>query len=796
MCTITLHNFRSYQDKFFEFEFDKVILVKGDSGAGKTTLLQAFYWCLYGGQKNVSSFSARKGLCYVRLDFDDHSIYRQKNPERFLISLDNVTLEDDEAESFVIREYGGKDIFSSCCFIEQKNLCSFFEMQAQQRLDFLNVLSFNNQNPEEYKKKVDEKAKELGNRHKINVVLSDRIREEIMRMIEKKKPRDVLDCDERGNVEEELKELKEGYDEVVRKCGQEKNQKAVRKEIEEQLKESKEKLMKVRIYDEDEDELNEKIRDMEVSKKLKDRREGLEKSLRGLKKFKRVEGKEDKFERNEILDVSMNEKKISEYIRICKKHGVDYDEGIEEVRKELEGVIEEVERRERVVRSNNLVEQKKSKVVSEVRNLEKVFDGLKTKIDDSERELEKCTYEDEEIERLKEVLKVDVVYKCPECESNLWIEEGKLVKVKEVVKDKGILKNRLIILEKNKYRYLELMDNVRRWKGEIEVVKDKIESRREVLRGLEEEIEIIEETTQKGSSTEIKNMIKDLSKVEYLESSGFESKVMIEHNDYVDNEKEKERLMNEIKGINCDFDLKEYERVKKLILDVKTSVSLRQQLNVNIEYLEKRLNECIVTNVWERRLEEVNDKVKELSENILEDDYSKSINEKCIEHDKILDENDVLLQDFTTLGKLSKSISFLQCYYLENLIGTINEKLNDNLSILFDEEMNVTLELIKQQKNKNIKAGLFLKILYKGNEYDSIKFLSGGEADRLSLALILAFNSLYLGRRRMLFLDESFASINSGIRERCVSLLKNCGGLILVVCHEEVEGYYDSVYSI
>ena len=49
--SITLKNFRQYQDAKIEFSTDpekNITIIMGDNGTGKTTLAQAFQWALYG----------------------------------------------------------------------------------------------------------------------------------------------------------------------------------------------------------------------------------------------------------------------------------------------------------------------------------------------------------------------------------------------------------------------------------------------------------------------------------------------------------------------------------------------------------------------------------------------------------------------------------------------------------------------------------------------------------------------------------------------------------------------------
>lgn len=75
LCSITLKNFRSYEDKTFEFG-DNVTLITGPNGVGKTNLLEAVY-VLYTGKsfRDSDELLTRHGQNWWRVvgEFDDGS---------------------------------------------------------------------------------------------------------------------------------------------------------------------------------------------------------------------------------------------------------------------------------------------------------------------------------------------------------------------------------------------------------------------------------------------------------------------------------------------------------------------------------------------------------------------------------------------------------------------------------------------------------------------------------------------------------------------------------------------------
>ena len=134
---------------------------------------------------------------------------------------------------------------------------------------------------------------------------------------------------------------------------------------------------------------------------------------------------------------------------------------------------------------------------------------------------------------------------------------------------------------------------------------------------------------------------------------------------------------------------------------------------------------------------------------------------------------------------------------LQTIVDSINTIVSDIVTSLFDDPITITLQLYKQMKTtKRIKPVVNLVINYKGGEFDRVDQLSGGEADRVSLALTLALNKL--SGSPFLILDESLSSLDGNVKELCLSSIRHNAGDKMVICvnHESVEGHYDSVIRL
>ena len=133
---------------------------------------------------------------------------------------------------------------------------------------------------------------------------------------------------------------------------------------------------------------------------------------------------------------------------------------------------------------------------------------------------------------------------------------------------------------------------------------------------------------------------------------------------------------------------------------------------------------------------------------------------------------------------------------LESTISSINEHTRYYLDTFFAEhQLSVTLDAIRKGKKvKTLKVDTFIN--YKGNEYDNIHQLSGGEFDRCTLASICGINSM-LGSP-ILILDESLSSLDASTNTEIIRFLGQLAHekLILICSHEAVQGIFDHIVTL
>lgn len=168
-------------------------------------------------------------------------------------------------------------------------------------------------------------------------------------------------------------------------------------------------------------------------------------------------------------------------------------------------------------------------------------------------------------------------------------------------------------------------------------------------------------------------------------------------------------------------------------------------------------------------------------------------------HKRVSQERDLLIEDnahVCNLQTLKQHALDTECKILEQIVANINHSIEYICSSLFDKDINILLNLYKTLKStKNTKPIANFTISYQGGSYDNINEMSGGEGDRVSLALTLALNRL--SSCPILMLDESLASLDLNMKEASIRTIReHTNNTALVILHDGIEGIFDHVIDV
>lgn len=169
---VTISNFVCYGPgpTVFEFRPGKMTLIRGDNGTGKTTALRAISWCLYESMRSIYGDGISK-RCYVQIEMPGITIYRQTESKRLLLTLldaqgNPVQYEDQVAQEIINNYYGTRDVWMAASYLQQKSRCLLLTASSSEKLNLLNKLAFNGEDPRQYIEKISNVGKRYGERYR------------------------------------------------------------------------------------------------------------------------------------------------------------------------------------------------------------------------------------------------------------------------------------------------------------------------------------------------------------------------------------------------------------------------------------------------------------------------------------------------------------------------------------------------------------------------------------------------------------------------------------------------------
>lgn len=338
----------------------------------------------------------------------------------------------------------------------------------------------------------------------------------------------------------------------------------------------------------------------------------------------------------------------------------------------------------------------------------------------------------------------DKIYECPECHKRLKLDNNKLIYINyQCSKNKNIYKDFL-----DNFEYIKEFLNLPEYEKEdvyndYNQIKDVVFINYD-LELLKKEIEELEYYTKNYSVLREREEL--LKKVKI-------------NNDYKDLDLESE--YEKLKEIN--YNLKRIDKYKDHVIDEDKLIKykkLKQDYENNEIY--KKLNDTYfdMRNRYNLVKKSLNDKEKKIDVlNKIKDIVITTINENI-------------------MGKITN----INC-----LLGEILSN--------FLEGFKVEITMFKELKNKKIKPEFDLKIENYGLE-TTFSDMSGGERDRLSIALTLCLN--IINDSSFLILDESMKSLNKEFKMKITECIKNYlnGKLVLNVCHDIIEGQFDNIIRL
>lgn len=826
---VKIVGFKCHLDAQYDFDANAMILLKGPSGVGKSTILQAIYWCLYGSMKGISNNTGIMKKCSVTLQINQMIIHRQKGPVDLSITYPDpngqeVTYKNDVAQQVINQTFGSKDLWKSCSYIEQKDRCSLLSGSGSERLALLNQLSFAQDDPKIYIERIDTELKAVNKQFtekqaeftaELNLFTQQLATRQAKFTLSES---DILII--KNKISEQEKESERLYQEVLAHQRISGSYQTLKDQISNLNKViPSESSYDISHYEKSNQQLNTEIQSLRnlltdinhytsiqqqlntYNSQLLQKQQELstvEKLISDL--LMRINPNELKLSVTDqmIWQVSQQENQRQANLNDCSSLKCEYN---------LESIQQRITELHSVINKYQMLEMHK-KTFSDLSALKNQLSTVQMSESLSDLENQKNNLM-AEISELKKGLEL---LQCPSCLKSLrYINQNLILADGQPVNPQQINQKSVELTQiQNKINQFHHMNSL----------QNKISS-------LEQQLVNVTIFDQQIDIQQIKMDLSRLMKIQIIPLVTYDSATL--RRIHEQNKLNQDHQLLLVKMDNLNHIITELQNKineirlptvpsnngQDILLSIKRSEDkLRTLNNEHQKYLQlqaeiaqanqglTRLNsqlaevEKLLKPNSQQEYQACLTLIKEFKTKLDDGMYGNMIVAKQkqleIQRSEVMNLN----QDLTTLQRLKQKAIEVECKQLQDTVDTINVSIEDMLPLFFNEPIVVLLQLYKTLKTKKeTRPGLNIVIKYKGAEYDNINQLSGGEGDRISLALVLALNAV--SNSPLILLDECVSSLDGPLKESCIEAMKTLQNkTIICVDHEGTEGFYDKTINI
>jgi len=819
---LTLNKFKCWDNLTIEIPLNKVTLIKGRSGKGKSTILSAIDWVLYGEYKKVGPKHAPTSKTNVTLKTPDILVTRTKNPNKLLLKYQNVDYEDVNAQTKINDLYGIYEVWLATSYMQQMCQNYFLASPNNTKIDLLNKISFQDQDPNEYISKIDKELDKYKTLHQyqldeynkkyvdyqynINLILTDdnfMIINNKINKLEKEKIK--------------YEKLKIEYD----------NQQLLLNSKNKELENYQKQLLLLtkpiftkQFHNHDNDLHNINIDNIKTLHDYVNELKIIENYIKQLNNIKlsKITLPDCHFTLNDLQETLLNEKIYNDNYKLCQQLNIDHDqETVDEYIEHLNEVLSSQPYLEKELELKTLNDKRLllTQKINDIVLIPTILTDNKDNIISLEKKLNHAQhYYDHLLETKKAI-------KCPHCDQDVLYKKGELVKITissttDVVDEIKLYQNHIKLLSKEIEN--ERM-NQKRNDDKYQLEKSKYEKSLLIKNNLQQELNELDNkimiTTSQLNTLEkpehpllkpdeknqIYKVLGQLKNVKIINQPTISSSII---KDFLD----KKELYNQQKLLQLQYDdllkkipseyLNKELYIEELEFYLKNSNQYLQQydfLDKNIDHIKNQINITLIDNPMDD-LNNIKNNLLTLNEHIQNHNNTKIIMEN---HQKLViekEEIEKLNHKINYLSTLKKLAIDVECDILKNTVNTINYNIKELSGNMFENEIKIEMNLYKKQKaTDKIKQDINFSIIHNGGKYDSILELSVGEMNRASIALTLALNKL--SSSPIIIFDEVLRSVEPELKLDMIEIIKqNLSNTIILAEHGYVESAVDHVIDI
>lgn len=782
---IQLTNFKCHDSLVLSFPDKAAVLICGQSGQGKSSIIQGIAWVLYGCIKKIAPFKATSIKTTVVLTLDNMVITRTKNPKYLSITHNTQHYENQEAQKKIDNLFGVYDVWLATSYVMQKKENFFLDTSNTKKMEVLNSIVFQHELPSTFITIID---KALEKNKYLQEVKLDLLNKKLSLFNEEELnlTANVIDYDKTIN---DLNKSKQELQSLMDVKKQRDINLAIKnnKEIELQQLQIDMLHLNNKYYFDYPDDILLCILDKDiVTKDDVDYVENIVKVLSlnndKLKEKNRLEDKLSSL-------TATNENYTNDYLEKIIKEEHIYNAN-DEILRMYELPHDQHEINECIAYFYEIINSQDYLALEEKMNtLVKQYDALENNVNIDTFIVENEALKVKLNNYTEQVKNASNALECPHCHCHVLLQQQKLIKVDSLNENETIrIKKEIDIMAKEIYNNNIFIQSYHKDAAMKTELAKQIETIKTSLSTMSKPVYFQLLTFDEKEQTF--DSIRKLKNVVIINKPTITSVTIKNAIEYHD-------CLEQFNAIKLDYDhAYDVKKLSDIYKKLKEKMYKHNNITEQINKIMKKINSIVIVNDPEEQIISTKNNIVHLELALV--NHKKAL--KVIkEHDELSAfRGEVMsisqkLEDLSTLKQYAIDI---ECKILQNIIDNINVSLFDICNMLFQDCV-VELSLYKTLKNKqeNTKPFVHFTIYQKGNVHDSTNELSGGELDRLSLAITLALHKL--SPCPFIMFDELAASLNDDQKNIVINTIKehtNC--TTLYVQHGGIQGVFDTVINV
>lgn len=858
MLTLKLFRFRCWDDLQLTFAPGKITLLRGASGSGKSTIFAAIAWCLFGNVRLVAPLTNEKAKTAVTLSTcisgQEVTIVRSRNPQRLLVRLSQngqeTVYEDKVAAAIVEGLFGKYEVWIASCYLAQNCRNSFLGVSNSAKLQLLEDIAFLQEDPKLYIERIEA---EIAAREVAYKEASVTFRNTLQAW-----EAEFADCTIKYLVTEaDIKALQDAQTEVAEELAVEQNKLltySVKQELLTKLAEEEAEIPAAEDPGAGNVDLAVIRRTLPLLYQLETIRGERERLVSQLPVEETIPCTEDDYDRaREVEQVR------SQTLTLCQRLQVVYTEhAIDEARNVCSAALERESELERLHAAHG-AQANYQKYHDKLQVLTKQLTTMEEEICVVGREPlpalvppvynvdtlhQQVASVQQEITRLlvviEKIKESEQVLPCPHCRENVHFVHGKLlasadpsVEANLAVQTRSLQSSRALYQQyseeivRRKTSHASDMDRYRQdmqrrstilarmrdletayrlLQEKIASCQGRIRQEEALLASLgERDLTVLPPLLPAAQRRQLQDRFHVLDNLRFLPAPVPSSEVIRAALRWRDAENRDAALREKEEALHARIDKEHWmkspgelqalqeEEEKRLRL-----LRIFQDSNQRRARIHKHQEELLV-----QRGENPQPRITALQEEqatllASEAEYIQ-MHRAHLQLNKVSEQRAALTvqhAELTAYCLLREKARTCECHILQQAVDSINASVSSICTDLFTTDMSMSLQLYKEVKStKEVKPTVNFTIAYREGLFDNINQLSGGEGDRVSLALTLGLNTL--STCPFLLLDETLGSLDSEMKMEAIeTIASNTNKAVLLVMHDGVEGVFDGVVNM